>query len=1033
MIPINLLVKLITTFIILQHFECIKHHVSRKSVEGRHKIPTVSKNSKSNLLKIVNKTKIVNETLSNKEFNNTKRWLESSYSRGFHSSNSLEDSSLDSNSLYEYKTDSRQNFLTGNNDESYGSDIDAFLKPGIGDYPSDMDGLDDSLKMYGAETSHHQTPSNTAAFSSSSLHSTGTSSLDDTMLTDLLSKNIEPSEGSKTEKGENLQKFASPLESNSNSASIVSDAINQDEVSPAKVIDNALTNIEQEAAKLIKESKNTHGSGSGDTEETTSSLTVDLSKTKGETKEGDVTSAMLSHSDDASKALKEATQNAPEDDSVTLLSDSKEVASGSGVGDLSSETNTKQGKEVKISKMFKAEEKDKHKTNVKHVKGTRRQEDSIYQIDPMYSEGYDVDSAVKTYQVSPKLVSSISQAIKGMDEEETGVKLGNEAVSMEAEKGAMLPSEQQNTKSFNGIQQQQNEIHTNPSKQSRFEENENKMYANEAPIHGKETGEVNFVQKEHGKESETKEKESESEDEANKTHNKKQTKFHEKKKEEEDTSKMKNEKGHKVTKASKEQHHQKEKKVSEEDNFNHQSPSEPVEENQKSKEGESSAENNDGGDLLEDNLMKMDKKKLVKLLAKFMRDSKKKTDDSEKNHQTPAGGNGGGMQATLGLHPLLLGAMGGGGHKASGDKGSQFVYMNELPSKAIKVDQPSEEELTEKSTSSKVDHDPYVDIGSSDPTDGDKAVQSHNRQKVTSSKDEKSGGSDDKEEKEEKGSKEDEKEKETTEVGKEKNDAKFSKEDSKEDGGKTNEAKVNESKEDDEKEASETKEDTKVSESKEDAKVSEAKEDAKVGETKEEDKSSESKEDDKASEAKEDAKVSETEQDEQEKAQHLISGQTLLKDEKEKEESEKSEGDDQVVASLSKSKEEDSKDEHDLVNKIMEKEKTYTSKLAADIHQHLSSDSSDPNNEDDSAGNKGAEKNSEALSADEAEQLSSSKDENIKKLIQKIKEKLESKKTKKHHGQTANHYDDVYAEIGSFGKRDHGIVKKSFKRHRHVF
>ena len=660
----------------------------------------------------------------------------------------------------------------------------------------------------------------------------------------------------------------------------------------------------------------------------------------------------------------------------------------------------------------------------------------------MYSEGYDVDSAVKTHQVSPKLVSSIKQAIKGMDEEETGVKLGNEASSMDAENGAMLPSEQQNTKSFSGLQQHQNEMHVSPSKQSRFEEGENKMYANEAPMHGKEAEEVKFVQKGHEKESEKNEKESESENEAvqhgkeaNKSHNKKQSKFHENAdKEEESTSKMKNEKGHKVTKANKEkQHREKEKKVAEQDDFNHQSPNEPEEESQNSKEGESSAENNDGGDLLEDNLMKMDKKKLVKLLAKFMRDSKKKADDSEKNHQTPTGGNGGGMQAPFGLHPLLLGATGGDGHKASGDSGSQFVYMSELPSKPIKVDQPSEEDLSEKSASGKVDHDPYVDIGSSDPTDGDKAVQSHNRQKVTSSKDEKSGGTVDKEEKEEKESKEDGKEKNTKSEEKEKSNANFSKEDSKEDGGKTSEAKVNEAKEEDEKESNETKEDAKVSETKEDAKASEAKEDAKVSETKEEDKASESKEDDKATEAKEDAKANEAEQEEQEKAQHLISGQTLLKDEREKEENEKSEGDDQVVASLSKSKEEDSKDEHDLVNKIMEKEKTYTNKLAADIHQHLSSDSSEPNDEDSVGNLKGAEKNSEALSADEAEQLSSSKDENIKKLIQKIKDKLESKKNKQHHGQTTNRYDDVYAEIGSFGKRDHGIVKKSFKRHRHVF
>ena len=129
----------------------------------------------------------------------------------------------------------------------------------------------------------------------------------------------------------------------SSSTTLVSDAINQDEVSPAKVIDNALANIENEASQLIKESRGdgnggtshqgsdkdaslASGSGAGgdvgelgEEHQTASSVAEKVTATnkdtegpiaKGETRDG--SSNAVGSAIDANKELKEATQNSPE-------------------------------------------------------------------------------------------------------------------------------------------------------------------------------------------------------------------------------------------------------------------------------------------------------------------------------------------------------------------------------------------------------------------------------------------------------------------------------------------------------------------------------------------------------------------------------------------------------------------------------------------------------------------------------------------------------------------------------------------------
>ena len=112
---------------------------------------------------------------------------------------------------------------------------------------------------------------------------------------------------------------------------VVSDAINQDEVSPAKVIDNALTSIENEASQLIKETHDgaaatESGSGSGaggnvgelgvENDSALSAIKVSSAKIRDANNSivlpADKDSHAVPNSIDANKALKEATQNSPE-------------------------------------------------------------------------------------------------------------------------------------------------------------------------------------------------------------------------------------------------------------------------------------------------------------------------------------------------------------------------------------------------------------------------------------------------------------------------------------------------------------------------------------------------------------------------------------------------------------------------------------------------------------------------------------------------------------------------------------------------
>ena len=106
---------------------------------------------------------------------------------------------------------------------------------------------------------------------------------------------------------------------------VVSDAINQDEVSPAKVIDNALTNIEKEASQLIKETHNDADSGSGSgaggnigelgVENDSALPAIKISSAQTRAGDSNSSSELAAGKDghaDVNKALKEATENSTE-------------------------------------------------------------------------------------------------------------------------------------------------------------------------------------------------------------------------------------------------------------------------------------------------------------------------------------------------------------------------------------------------------------------------------------------------------------------------------------------------------------------------------------------------------------------------------------------------------------------------------------------------------------------------------------------------------------------------------------------------
>ena len=132
-----------------------------KNEKKRNLLPSPQHNDKSNLQNIVRntvptltsrkhkiissstKTTKINSTASlveNNDFNNnTKRWLESSYARGYHDTHpNTGGGGLDeTTSMYEDKSlsgvgSSRQNYFTGSSDQQdvYGNDIEAYLKPG---------------------------------------------------------------------------------------------------------------------------------------------------------------------------------------------------------------------------------------------------------------------------------------------------------------------------------------------------------------------------------------------------------------------------------------------------------------------------------------------------------------------------------------------------------------------------------------------------------------------------------------------------------------------------------------------------------------------------------------------------------------------------------------------------------------------------------------------------------------------------------------------------------------------------------------
>ena len=102
-------------------------------ISGRtHGKPTNQKPSRNNNTLVT----LVNQTGSADLNNNAKRWLESSYAQSYRlrSDDGGDMSSLESQSQSFYgdmKQDTKQN-IAGALDEPYGSDMEAFLKPGKG-------------------------------------------------------------------------------------------------------------------------------------------------------------------------------------------------------------------------------------------------------------------------------------------------------------------------------------------------------------------------------------------------------------------------------------------------------------------------------------------------------------------------------------------------------------------------------------------------------------------------------------------------------------------------------------------------------------------------------------------------------------------------------------------------------------------------------------------------------------------------------------------------------------------------------------
>ena len=439
-----------------------------------------------------------------------------------------------------------------------------------------------------------------------------------------------------------------------------------------------------------------------------------------------------------------------------------------------------------------------------------------------------------------------------------------------------------------------------------------------------------------------------------------------------------------------------------------------------------------------------------------MRDRKKSQkaqDYSEKNTQTPlapnlqAGdGNVGEMPSSI--HPLLLGATAAALHSSKQEdaedvgqqKQHQFVYMHDLPissSSSSKLDHEDSDKTGQTATNKNTDdstplvsndgkdkdsfsektapvhkliRDPYVDIGSKDPSDGDKLEQ-NNRHAVASVSE------NDKDVKKE-NSQEEEKEKET------KSEASTEHKDNK-DGAETevkNSHKEEETEDKSKKLTEEQKEKTNNSSSF----------GSKDGGKSTEDQKSDAKEDTEKLEKAETTSNQEKEQNKFNKEDKSNSNEdssassamvSLLKNQ------------DNEKQHHSNDKQDDGESKGDedsssiLVDKILEKDKAYTSKLTSDLHQQLSSDSNSDEekeestkNDDDSSKQEDREIDKDHGSGEDKMSLMLGKvdkamnnsqdkeDDNIKKLIHHIKEKLAAKSSKKHK--------DAYAEIGSPGKRD---------------
>ena len=461
-------------------------------------------------------------------------------------------------------------------------------------------------------------------------------------------------------------------------------------------------------------------------------------------------------------------------------------------------------------------------------------------------------------------------------------------------------------------------------------------------------------------------------------------------------------------------------------------------------------------------------------------------DGSEKNTQTPlapnlqAGGGSGG-QMPMSIHPLLLSATSSAAlhskegkdeesqkvensvdHKLdeSSQQQQQFVNMHDLPMttkeqpKADQLDHGKDENTnfnknvdsddvvaasssgknkdgsaladhTTKTTHNKLIKDPYDDIGSKDPADGDKAEQ-NNRHAVAGLV---------KEVKKESGieEKEDNEESKTTQEDKVAKEVSAT-----EHSNKNDDKSIKISKEQDVSDSIDKTKKPGDDDDEQQQKMASA-----------HDKNYDQLKSEQEKERKFNKDGSATVEDAAESSAAMIS--VLKNQNNEKQHHDSKEESKQTDISSS------------LVDKILEKEKAYTGKLTSDLHQQLSSSSNedeeksgkdndktegdDSKTEDREVDKESDEKTSEALlEGNVAKEAANSKgdgdddddDDNIKKLIHHIKEKLAAKKSKKHSATATNSKNkDVYAEIGTPGKRDTSskYVSKSpnSKHRRHMF